>query len=65
MDVILLFVPKISTFNSRNSLYLEIFGFIRINFMCFSNKAFLEIYSVFPKQMCVFFFCRLSTKKPY
>ena len=65
MDVILLFVSKTSTFYSLNSQYLEIFGFIRIDFMFFSNKVFVEIYSVFPKQMCVFFFCRLSTKKIY
>ena len=54
MDVILLFVSKTSTFYSLNSYYFEIFGFIRIDCMCFSNKLFLEIYSVFPKQMCVF-----------
>ena len=37
LNVILLLVSKTSTFNSPNSQYLKIFGFIRIDFMCFSN----------------------------
>ena len=43
-------------FNSPNSQYLEIFGFIRIDFMCFSDKGFLEIYTVFHKKWVVFFY---------
>ena len=55
LDVILLFVFKTTTFNFPNSQYLEIFGFIRIDFMCFSDKGFLELYSVFHKKIVVFF----------
>ena len=50
LDVIILFVFKTSSFNSQNSQYLDIFGFIRIDFMCFSNKGFREIYSVIHKK---------------
>ena len=56
VDVILLFVSKTSTFDSVNSQYLKIFEFILVDFMYFSNVLFLEIYSVFPKEKCVFFF---------
>ena len=56
VDVILLFVSKISTFDSLNFRYFEKLGFIRTDFMCFSNVVVLEIYSVFPKQKCVFCF---------
>ena len=38
MDVILLFVFKTSSFYSLNSQYLEIFEFVRINFMCFAIR---------------------------
>ena len=55
VDIILLFVSKDSTFDSLNSQCLEIFGFIKIDFMCFSNLVFLKIYSVFPQKKCVFF----------
>ena len=51
LDVILLFAIKTSTFNSPNFPYLEIFGFIRIDFMCFTDKGFLKMYSVFHKKM--------------
>ena len=61
MDVILLFASKTSTFDSQTFQYLEIFGFIPIDFMCFSNVVFLEIYSVFCKQESVFLFLGLST----
>ena len=56
VDVMLLFVSKTSTFDSPNSQYLEIFGFIRIAVMCFLNVVFLEIYSEFPKEKRVFLF---------
>ena len=58
-------MSKTSSFNSPNSKFLEIFGFIRIDFMCFSNKGFLEIYSVFPKEKWVFFFADNSLQKYY
>ena len=57
------FVSKTSTFDSQYSQYLEIFGFIRIDFMSFSIVVFLEIYSVFPKTRCVFNFADYSLKK--
>ena len=63
VDVILLFVFKTSTFDSINSQYLEIFVFIRIDVMCFTEVVFLKIYSVFPEQKCVFFFADKSQKK--
>ena len=56
VDVKLLFVSKISTFDSLNPQYFEIFGFNLIDFVCFSNVVFLEIYSIFPKEKRVFFF---------
>ena len=55
LDAILLFVFKTSTFNSPNSQYLEIFRFIGIDFMCFSDQGFLEINSVFHEKIVVFF----------
>ena len=33
------------------SQYLEIFGFIRIDFISFSDNGFLDIYSVFHKKI--------------
>ena len=51
LDVLLLFVVENSTLKSEKFQYLEIFGFIRIDFMCFSDKGFLEIYSVFHKKL--------------
>ena len=33
LDVILLFVTQTSTFDSSNSQYLKMFGFIRYDFM--------------------------------
>ena len=50
LDIILLFMFKTSNFNSPNTQYLETFEFIRIDFMFFSDKGFLEIYSVFQKK---------------
>ena len=50
MQMSLLFVSKTSTLDSLNFHYLEIFEFIQIDFMCFSNVVFLEICSVFPKE---------------
>ena len=55
-DVILTFVFETSTFNYPNSKYLEIFTFIRIDFMCFSDKGLLEINSVFRQKIVVFFY---------
>ena len=49
-DVMLLFTSNADTFDSPNSQYLEIFGFIRIDFMYFSNNGFVGIHSVFHKQ---------------
>ena len=63
MDVLLLFVSKTTTFDSLNSKHLEIFGFISIDFMCFSSVVFLEINFVFPKEKCVFFFASYSLRK--
>ena len=56
LDAMLLFVFKTCSFNFLNSQYLDIFGFIRFNFMCFSDTGFLEIYSVFHKKGVVFFY---------
>ena len=39
LDVMLLFVSKTSPVDSQNSLYLKIFGFIRLDFMCFLNEG--------------------------
>ena len=64
LDVLILFLFKTSTFNSPNSQYLEIFGFILIDFMCFSDKGFLEIYSVFHKKSC-FSSMQIIPKKKY
>ena len=49
--LILLFVFKTSICNSPNFQYLEIFEFIRIYYMCFSDKGLLEIYSVLHKKL--------------
>ena len=49
LAVISLFVSKPSPLNSPNSLYLKIFGFNQIDFMCFGAKRILGIYSVFHK----------------
>ena len=54
LDVILPFVFKASPINSPNSQYLEIFGFIRIDFTCFSDTGFQEINSVFHKKLSFF-----------
>ena len=62
LDVMLLFVFKTSTFNFQNSQYLEIFGFIRIDFVCFSDKGFPEIYSLFHKKIS-FSFMPIMHKK--
>ena len=43
---VLLFVPKTSILDSSNFQYLDIFGFIQINFMCFTNNGFVGIHSV-------------------
>ena len=50
LDVILLLVFKTSTFSSSDSQYLEIFGYIRIDFVCFSDNGFLKNYSAFHKK---------------
>ena len=50
VDVILHIVSKTSIFDSQ---YLEIFGFIPIDFMCFLIKC--GIHSAFTKEMRVFF----------
>ena len=63
-DVILTFVFETSTFNYPNSQYLEIFTFIRIDFIGFSDKGLLEINSVFRKKMVVFFYAD-NWKKSY
>ena len=46
LDVLLRLVFKTSTVDSPNSLHLEIFGLIRLDFIFFTNK---EIRSVFHK----------------
>ena len=56
LDVMFLFVLKTSRVNSPNSQYLEIFEFIRIDFIYFSDKGFLEIDSVLNKKMIVFLY---------
>ena len=62
MDVISLFVSKPSTSNSLTSQYLEIFRFHQIDFMCFEEKGIVGIYSVFHKEIVVFFFVDNSQK---
>ena len=59
----ILFVFKTSTFNSQNLQYVERFGLILIDFMCFSDKGFLEMYSVFQKKEGRFLLCRQFIKK--
>ena len=56
LDVVAVFVSKPSSFNFPNSQYLEIFGFNRIDFMCFGDRGILGIYSLFHKEVVVFFF---------
>ena len=65
MDVILLFVSDHSTLNSINSQYFEMFGFNRIDFIYFGDKGILGIYSVFHKEVVVFFFEDNSQIKNY
>ena len=60
---IILFVFITSTFNSPNPQYFEIFGFIRIDFMCFSDKGFLEINLVFNKKIVVFYYADNSYRR--
>ena len=55
LDVILLFLPNTSPSASQISQYLEIFGFIGIYFMFFSNKEFVGIHSVLNKSKSVFY----------
>ena len=65
LDVISLFVSKPSTFNYINSQFLEISGFHRIDFVRFGDKGILGIYSVFHKEVVVFFFADNSEIKNY
>ena len=55
-----MFVSKTGNFNFPNSQYLEIFVFIRIDFMYFSNKGFVGIHSVFHTQRFVLFLANNS-----
>ena len=43
--VMLLLLSKTGTFDIANSICLEIFGFIRLDSMCFSNRGLVQ-YSV-------------------
>ena len=56
LDVISLFVSKLSTFNSPYSEYLEIFGFNLINFLCFGDKRNAGFIQYSTESIVVFFF---------
>ena len=58
-DVILLFVFQTSNFDSPNSLYLKIFGFIQYDFRCFGDK---DSFSIPETEEFVFFVFKFHKK---
>ena len=60
LDVMLRLVSKTSTYDTPNSIYLELFGYIGLDFRYFENKEFVQ-YSLNPN--FIFLVAEISLKK--